>query len=31
MPPTETNEQTTIKGEDISPAKDGGIIKEIIK
>ncbi|CAF4681235.1 unnamed protein product, partial [Rotaria socialis] len=31
MPPTETNEQTAIKGEDISPAKDGGVIKEIIK
>jgi len=31
MTSTETNEQTTLKGEDISPEKDGGVLKEIIK
>ncbi|UJR21012.1 hypothetical protein I4U23_024112 [Adineta vaga] len=31
MTSTETNEQITLKGEDISPEKDGGVLKEIIK
>ncbi|CAF3085528.1 unnamed protein product [Rotaria sp. Silwood2] len=31
MTSTETDQQTTFKGEDITPEKDGGIIKEILK
>jgi len=31
MTSTETTEQATLKGEDISPEKDGGVLKEIIK